>query len=60
MMIQFLSTAQRVLPELCSIILVLQQATPELSLIKDKAISCGRRVDVCLGLLVCQKVIEEY
>jgi hypothetical protein len=29
----------------------------DLSLIKGKAISCGRRVDVCLGLLVCQKVI---
>jgi hypothetical protein len=41
-----LPTAQRVLPELC--------------LIKGKMISCVRRVDVCLGLLVCQKIIEEY
>jgi hypothetical protein len=45
-MIQFLPTAQQVLPELCSI--------------KGKAISCIRKLDVCLGLLVCQKVIEEY
>jgi hypothetical protein len=46
MMIHFLLSAQQVLPELC--------------LIKGKAISCVRRVDVRLGLLVCQKFIEEF
>ncbi len=53
----FLPTAQWVLPELCSFFWVLQGAIPELSSIKGEAISCGRRVDVCLGLLVWQKVI---
>jgi hypothetical protein len=42
----FFSTARQELPELC--------------LIKGKVTSYVRRVDVCLGLLVCQKVIEEY
>jgi hypothetical protein len=35
-MIRFLPTAQQVLPELCLIFLVLQQAIPELSLIKAR------------------------
>ncbi len=55
-----LPTAQRVLPEICLITWVLHWELPELCSIKGKARSCIRRRDVCLGLLVCQKVIEEY